>query len=418
MAAGSSPMGHGIEKGPEHADRSGGRVQATAAQENTTRPMENMESAPCGSTPPAACFEIIRTNPDPGLRIDAAVHLLALIEDGKEVDEGEIRELRAGERDLAVRNKLSRVLNKLGIRRLCDDDPTSYYDPKLSLEEELRLYEEIERLKGVYDKSKNRPGAFDEKYMVFNIRIGTGGMAKILRGLRRSDNRPVAIKYLMLEDLSQFASVSTLTALFRNEGRLLCEKLDHPKVIKGFEFGVADGNYFIVLEYVEGGSLYDAIRKEPVDLDTFRGIGLQMCDGLEYIHREGVIHRDINPNNLLIDRSLGGTAGVKVIDFGLALDRKGGFMPPPGFRGYNLPYTSPQQQVSFNDVDERDDIYSMGLVFYEMLGGRLPDKGILPEEITMFPKTINRAIGRCIERERDRRWKDVNEMRKGLFGAA
>jgi hypothetical protein len=380
--------------------------------------MESVEQVPRAGNSPEDCLEIIKSNSDPKLRSDAAVHLLALIESGMEIDEARVKTLRSSEREMSVRTKLSRVLNKLFIRKLLDDDPTSYYDPKLSLEEELRLYEEIERLKGVYDKAKRKSGAFDERYLVFNVKIGSGGMARILRGIRRSDHMPVAIKYLMLEDLSRYASVNTLTALFRNEGRLLCEKLDHPNVIKGYEFGVAESNYFIVLEYIEGGSLYDMIRKGPVDLDTFSAVGLQMCDGLDYIHKENVIHRDINSKNILIARSHDEALRVKVIDFGLALDKRGGFKPPPGFRGYNLPYTSPQQQASFNNVDERDDVYSLGIVFYEMLGGRLDDRGILPEEVTMFPKNVNRGIGKCIERERDRRWKDVSELRKELFGVA
>ncbi len=387
-----------------------------AMKENVTKPMESIEPVLRVGNSTDNCLEIIKNSHDPELRLAAAVHLLTLIEGGNEVDEARVRTLRLCERDISVRIKLSRVLNKLYVRKLFDEDPTSYYDPKLSLEEELRLYEEIEKLRGIYDATKRKKGAFDERYLVFNVKIGSGGMARILRGIRRSDHMPVAIKYLMLDRLSRYASINTLTGLFRNEGSLLCEKLDHQNVIKGYEFGVTDGNYFIVLEYVEGASLYDMIKKTPVDHDAFGVLGLQMCVGFDYIHERGVIHRDINPKNILVSRSNNEPLRVKIIDFGLALDRRGGFVPPPGFRGYNLPYTSPQQRESFNDADERDDIYSLGLVFYEMLGGRLTDKGILPEDVAMFSNNVNRCIGKCIESERDRRWTDMDALKKGLFG--
>ncbi len=364
---------------------------------------------------PEACYEIIRTNADPELREDAAVHLLKLIDDGKEVDEILVKDLWRGEKDQSVRNKLRRVTNKLGFRKLLDHDPTAYYDPKLTPGEEVKLYEAIGRLRTVYDKSKEKPGAFDEKYVVFDMEIGKGGMARILKGMRRSDSRPVAFKYLMLEKLERYATAKTLTALFRNEGKLLTERFDHPNVVKGFDYGVADGDYYIVLEYIEGGSLYDVIRKTPYGIGRFRETARLILSALEYIHKERVIHRDINPRNIMVDHS-SSPVGLKIIDFGLALDKTGGFMPPPGFRGYNVPYTSPQQREDFNDVDERDDIYSLGVVFYEMLGGRVEGDGITREMVAPFPETMSRVIGRCIEKEREKRFKDISEVKRGLFG--
>jgi hypothetical protein len=362
-----------------------------------------------------ACEEIIRGNADPLLRRHAALYLLTLIEGGSEADEAGIKELKSREKDLSVRNTLARVLNKLGFRKLLGQDPAAYYDRKLSLEEELRLQEEIKGLKTVYDKSKNKPGAFDEKYTVLDREIGKGGMARILKGVRRSDGKAVAFKYLMLEKLSRYASRDTLTALFLNEGRLLSERLDHPNVIKGFDYGVAEGEYFIVLEYIEGGSLHDLIGKGTLDPEMFREIGQRILAALEYVHKEGVVHRDINPKNILVGNA---PEEVKLIDFGLALDKRGGFIPPPAFRGYNAAYTSPEQKANFNDVDERDDIYSLGVVFYEMLGGRVDDGEIHLEALAAYPETMRQAVGRCVEKERDKRWKNTGEVRRGLFGTA
>jgi eukaryotic-like serine/threonine-protein kinase len=242
-------------------------------------------------------------------------------------------------------------------------------------------------------------------------------MARILKGVRRSDGMAVAFKYLMLERLSRYASKDTLTALFLNEGRLLSERLDHPRVIRGFDYGVAEGEYFIVLEYIEGSSLLHMLEKGALDLSQFRVTGMKILDGLEYIHGKGVIHRDLNPKNILVGNGV--SSGVlKLIDFGLALEKKGGYMAPPGFKGYNGAYTSPQQKESFNDVDERDDIYSMGVVFYEMLGGRIGNRELDAEALAVLPEAMRGAVGRCAEKERDKRWKNVGELRRALFGAS
>jgi hypothetical protein len=385
--------------------------------ENETKPLEPVvRPAKNLSGTPEACFEIIGGDSDPALREHAAIHLLTLIEDGAEVDEVKVKELLHREKEISIRTRLRRVVNKLGLRKLLGSDPAAYYDPLLSPHEEMRLYEEIDRLKRVYDTSKSRPGAFDEKYIVFDMEIGKGGMAKIIKGMRRSDMKPVAFKHLMLEKLSHYASVETLTGLFQNEGRLLTERLDHPNVIKGFDYGVAGSDYYIVLEYFEGRSLFEMIRKTPLGLDRFRRIGLKICDALAYIHKEGVIHRDINPRNVLVG-SAGTAPAVKVIDFGLALDKKGGFIPSPGFRGYNVPYTSPEQKANFNDVDERDDIYSLGVLCYEALGGTVGDAPVVPGALFTIPAAVRGGIGRCIEKEREKRWHDVRQAEEGIFGA-
>ncbi|HEY3277564.1 MAG TPA: serine/threonine-protein kinase [Syntrophorhabdaceae bacterium] len=365
------------------------------------------------STTPGGCLEIIRTNNDSTLRRHAAVHLLGLIDRGTALDEPEIRKLRRKEKDPAVHNALSRVIHKLGFRRLLDEDPAAPYDKKLLPREEAALYEEIARLKGLYDKAKKQPGAFDEKYMVSDREIGKGGMGRILKGTRRSDGMEVAFKYLMLDRLSRYAARQTLTALFLNEGRLLSERLSHPHVIRAFDYGEADGEYFIVMEYVESTPLIEWAGIAVSDSGWFEDTGLKILGALEYVHEEGVIHRDINPKNIIMGK--GTVPAVKLIDFGLALDRRGGFVAPPGFRGYNGAYSSPQQKADFNDVDERDDIYSIGVVFSEILGGRTSGNGIDDGALARLTERVRGVLARCMEKEREKRWKNVGEVRQALF---
>ena len=384
-----------------------------AAEEGETRPMGGTMPKGHDLTTPEACCEILAESDDPVLRGHAVIHLLKLIEAGAKVEEGRIKDLQRNEREPMVRTRLKRVLNKLGFRKLLGDDPAAFYDPKLSSDEELRLYQEIDRLKGVFDKSKGRKGAFDEQYIIFDVELGKGGMARILKGMRRADRLPVAFKYLMLEKLARYATKETLTGLFMNEGNLITERLDHPGVIKGFDYGVSEGDYFIVMEYIEGGSLYDMVRATAMDMALFSEIGSELCDAVAYIHGEGVIHRDLNPKNVLVERA-GGSLSIKLIDFGLALDRRGGFRAPPVFRGYNEPYTSPEQRAHFNDVDERDDIYSMGVLFYEILG-KDPRGGALGTACAI-PERVRNGLDRCMEKERDKRWDSVHRLKGGVFG--
>ena len=124
-------------------------------------------------------------------------------------------------------------------------------------------------------------------------------MGRIYKALRLQDNQTVAIKFLLLEELSKDNDRERIIARFKREGEIL-KGLSHPNIIKGFEYGEADGEYFLVMEHVEGETLEDRLKRNPLGLQTFKIISLQLCDAVEYLHKNGIIHRDIKPGNILI----------------------------------------------------------------------------------------------------------------------
>jgi serine/threonine protein kinase len=352
---------------------------------------------------------------DATLRRDAATHLLKLFDEGYSIDVAAVRALYDGERDITVSTELKRLLNKLEIAKRLPTDPTVRYDRKLTADEESRLSAEIDRLRNLYDRVREEKGAFDRKYQIFE-EIGRGGMARIMRGVRRPDNQPVVFKYLLLEALSKDAARDGLIARFKREGKLCTERLNHLNVIKGHEYGEADGEHFIVLEYVEGGSLEDRIKKGPFDPVTFRDVTLQLCDAVEYMHSQDVIHRDIKPENILFTNH--DTYSLKLADFGLARDKRDPTLSKLSFHAGTDNYVSPQQWKDARDADERDDIFSMGRTFREMLEGtRLVDAASYDETKVFDPflrDGLNTIIKKCVAPEKGDRFQSVSTLRKAL----
>jgi hypothetical protein len=362
-----------------------------------------------------AIYNILETNPDAKIRKDAASHLLKLTDEGETIWIDILKRIYEAEKDIAVAAELKRVLNKLHLRKILVDDPTTQYDRKLSFSEEAALFSEIEKLKNLYDRSRKEPGLFDKKYRVLE-QIGEGGMGKILKGMRLSDGAVVAIKILLLEELSENNDPERLIARFRREGKLLTSRLQHPHIIKGYEYGDADGEYFIILEYLPGGGIDLKIKRTPLDFHTFMVVAKQVLDAVSYIHATGVIHRDINPRNILIASTE--PLIVKLADFGLAKDKTDRRFSRISFTAGTDNYISPQQSRDARDADERDDIFSLGKTFYEMLTGTLmkddePYRPIVQEDADMS-KAIDDIIRKCIMPRREERWQRVEDVKAAL----
>lgn len=202
-------------------------------------------------------------------------------------------------------------------------------------------------------------------------KIAEGGMASVYRAVQESLRRPVAIKLLHERDDPGFSQ------RFMEEGRIVAA-LKHPGIITIYDIGIAEGRPFIAMELVEGGDLEARIAagiKPPRALAILR----QVAATLDYVHGQGVVHRDIKPGNILFRRDdaplLGDFGIAKQIDVDLKLTRDDLTLGSPY-------YLSPEQ-VQGNKVDGRSDLYSLGILLYEMLTGRPPFRGKTPMDIML-----------------------------------
>lgn len=365
----------------------------------------------------AALYEIIRSNPDTSVRKNAATQLLALVEGGQDVNGGAIKALFDVEKDITVATELKRLLNKIQILQKCNTDPSAKYDRKLTEDEEEGLHRESEKLRSLYDNFQGQRGSFDKKYKVLG-QLAEGGMGRILQGVRLSDQQLVAIKYLLLKELARKNDGEKMVARFEREGKLLTKRLKHPNVVQGYEYGEAKGEHFLVMEYVDGGSLEDMIKANPLELAAFKNISLQLCDAVEYLHKNDVIHRDIKSGNILLTTDTKGSHLIKLCDFGLSKDKRDSKLSRFSFQAGTDEYASPQQLEDARTADERDDIFSMGKTFYQMLTGRTFTNNKPYRSIEEFrPEVsaeIEKMVLKCIADKKEDRFRGVSEIRTSL----
>jgi serine/threonine protein kinase len=237
--------------------------------------------------------------------------------------------------------------------------------------------------------------------------LGQGGMGIVYKAKQRSLDRLVALK-VMPPDAARDAGFADR---FSREARTLA-RLQHPNIVGVHDFGVSDGLYYLSMEYVDGANLREAIRAGKLSAREALAIVPQICDALQYAHDQGVVHRDIKPENILLDRA----GRVRIADFGLAkivqrtplemtLTRQGQVMG-------TLHYMAPEQYRTPDSVDHRADIYSLGVVFYEMLTGELPLGSFPPpSDKAGVDARLDGVVLRALERERDRRWQHASDLK-------
>jgi len=249
-------------------------------------------------------------------------------------------------------------------------------------------------------------------------KLGQGGMATVYKAYHAGLDRYVALKVLH-PDLTEDP---TFTARFQREARLVA-KLDHPNIVPVHDFAEHDGYPYLVMKFIEGETLKARLERSPLTAEEINHIVDSVGSALSYAHQQGILHRDVKPSNVLI-----ATDGhIYLADFGLARIAQSGASTLSTDAVMGTPqYISPEQAVGKSDLDEGTDIYSFGVMLYEMVVGQVPFSADTPFSIILdhissplpLPRTINPAVPESVERvllkalakERSDRFATVNEL--------
>ncbi|MCK4645320.1 MAG: protein kinase [Candidatus Aminicenantes bacterium] len=255
----------------------------------------------------------------------------------------------------------------------------------------------------------------------FMEELGTGGMGVVYKVFDKKIKEEVALKILK----SEIASDEKTIERFSNELKL-ARKIRHENVCQMYDINEEEGTHYITMEYVPGEDLKGFIRRVgQLPVGKSISIAKQVCEGLSEAHRLGVVHRDLKPQNIMIDKE----GNARIMDFGIARSVKGKGITGAGMMIGTPEYMSPEQ-VEGKDVDQRSDIYSLGVNLYEMVTGRVPFEGDTPFTIGMkhksetpkdpkelnaqIPEDLNRVILRCMEKDKENRYQSAGELRSEL----
>ncbi len=240
--------------------------------------------------------------------------------------------------------------------------------------------------------------------------IGAGGMGAVYKARQEGLDRVVALKILPEE----FGHDVKFALRFTREARTLA-KLTHPNIVSVFEFGNVDDTYYFLMEFVDGSTLRNVVEARQLAPEHALAIVPHLCDALQYAHDKGVIHRDIKPENIL----MAADGAVKIADFGLSrilgnesqqdlLTGTHQIMGTPR-------YMAPEQFESTHGVDHRADIYSLGVVFYEMLTGELPiGRFAPPSEKVEIDVRLDEVVLRALEKEPKRRYQRASQIKSDV----
>lgn len=238
--------------------------------------------------------------------------------------------------------------------------------------------------------------------------IGRGGMGAVYKARQPALDRFVALKLLTVPP----ADTHGFAERFTREARALA-RLNHGNIVTVYEFGEREGYFFLLMEFVDGVNLRELLQQKTITPAQALAIIPKVCDALQFAHEQGVVHRDIKPENILLDKR----GQVKIADFGIAK-----IINPNSPGTTNLTnaqdrigtphYMAPEQVESSKSVDHRADIYSLGVVFYELLTGELPlGRFSPPSQKVQIDVRLDEVVLRALEKEPARRFQHAVEVK-------
>jgi eukaryotic-like serine/threonine-protein kinase len=255
------------------------------------------------------------------------------------------------------------------------------------------------------------------RYEILQL-LGEGGMGAVYKAMDRELDRPVALKLIRPE----LAANPSILARFKQE-LLLAHQVTHRNVVRIYDLGDADGVKFISMEFVEGEDLRALIQDERKKFPPEEAVQIteQICRALEATHNVGVIHRDLKPQNIMRD----GTGRILLMDFGLARTVEGDGMTQTGALVGTMEYMSPEQALA-KDLDQRSDLFTLGLILYELLTGKAPysaesvvaslikrtqERAIpVSDHDGSIPQPFSNIVSKCLERDPKLRYQNAAEL--------
>ncbi len=302
-----------------------------------------------------------------------------------------------------------------------NDEPSLFCSAcgaKLDAAKELSLFQ-TETLQTPL-KELTSSSTFAGRYQIIE-ELGKGGMGKVYKVFDKEVQAKMALKLIKPEVSADKNTIDR----FRNELKI-ARDISHKNICRMYDLGREGGDYFITMEYVSGEDLKSFIRRaKQLVVGTAIFIAKQVCEGLAEAHRMGVVHRDLKPGNIMIDKE----GNAKIMDFGIARSISVKGITGPGVMIGTPEYMSPEQ-VEGKEVDTRSDIYSLGIILYEMLTGQVPFEGDTPftvgvkqkSEIPRDPKELNaqipqdlsRLILKCLKKDKERRYQSTDELKADL----
>ncbi len=251
--------------------------------------------------------------------------------------------------------------------------------------------------------------------------LGKGGMGRVYKALDKEIGERVALKILKPEIAADEQTIER----FRNELKT-ARQISHKNVCRMFHLGREQGTHYITMEYVSGEDLKSTVmRVGPLSVGKTISIISQVCEGLAEAHRLGVVHRDLKPQNIMIDKE----GNAKIMDFGIARSVKGRGITEAGVMIGTPEYMSPEQ-VDGQPADQRADIYALGIILFELLTGRVPFEGDTPFSVAykqknepppsakkanaQIPEDLDRLILKCLLKDKTKRYQDAAEVMSDL----